>query len=181
MAAGLLQSSSLPLSPSLFLKVESSCGVVALPRSAEKVVERGCIDHGSCRTGGSPQIETSFSPIARGPSSRACRPSLFLSSFLFLFFLVDSATARKCYKVVLRAEIAHVTGTLLPRICIPAEAPERSVFRGHRLFPSFFLLSRYYTTLRTICPAFFFFPSFQSHCSAFARFYSHGHLSRDWA
>lgn len=127
----------------------------------------------SCRTGGSPQIETSFSPIARGPLLLAS----LLIPLLFLFFPVDSATARKCYKVVLRAEIAHVTEMLLPRICISAEAPERWPRLRASNGPLSFFVS-IFTALRTICSAFFFFFP-RSCCSTtpfsrnetFARFY----------
>lgn len=75
-------------------------GVVAPRRSAEKVVERERPVHRprGCRTGGSPQIETSFSLIASSP-------------FFIRFFYRGSVT--RSY-----AEIAHVTGIFLPRICI---------------------------------------------------------------
>lgn len=107
-------------------------GVVAPCRSAEKVVERERPVHRprGCRTGGSPQIETSFSLIASSPRA------LHFFFSLFIRFLHRGSVTRSY------AEIAHVTGIFLPRICIlPRRAGAKDspfFFREIALFDDFF-------------------------------------------
>lgn len=120
--------------------------------------------------GRKPANRNQFLPDRERPVSSRSSLSLFLSSFLLLFFLVDPATAR--------AEVLQGRVTCWNQHTWPGRSFRESAFRRKlprdpcfaviaplALFLFFFFLPRYHTTLRIMCSASFFFPSSQSHRS----------------